>query len=118
MGLEDWPRRGEIYLANFDPAVGSEIQKTRPALILQNDLGNQHSPTTIVAAVTAAGKKLFPVQVPVSAGKGGLDRDSLIQLNQIRTLDKSRLIHKLGAVDESTMQAVEKALLISLGVII
>lgn len=120
MGLEPntvWPKRGEIYLVNFDPAVGSEIQKTRPAIILQNNFGNEFSETTIVAAITAAGKKSFPVQVEVSAGVGGLDRNSLIQLNQIRTMDKSRLMHRLGAVDKPIMRAVDKALLVSLGII-
>jgi len=111
------PKRGDVFLVDFDPTIGAEIQKTRPALILQNDIYNQYSATTIVAAITAAGKKSFPVQVEVSAGIGGLDRDSLIQLNQIRTMDKSRLIQKLGSVDKPTMQAVEKALLISFGMI-
>ena len=113
-----WPKRGEIYLVNFDPAVGSEIQKTRPAIILQNDLGNEYSATTIVAAITAAsGGHRYPTEVGIAHGQGGLDRDSLIVLNQLRTVDKSRLIHKLGSASKSTMQAVGAALLISLGVI-
>ncbi len=111
------PKRGDVFLVDFDPTIGAEIQKTRPALILQNDIYNQYSATTIVAAITAAGKKSFPVQVEVSAGGGGLDRNSLIQLNQIRTIDKSRLIHKLGQVDKSTMRKVDTALGISLGLI-
>lgn len=110
------PKRGEIYLANFDPAVGSEIQKIRPALILQNDLGNQYSMTTIVAAITGVtDKHRYPTEVEIARGEGGLDRNSLITLSQLRTLDMSRLIRKLGSVDASTMQAVDAALHISLG---
>src|SRR3990167_7799260 len=103
MGLRPktaWPKRGEIYLTNFDPAVGSEIQKTRPALILQNDICNQFSNITIVSAITATSNKhRYPMEVEIARGEGGLDRDSLIALSQIRTIDKSRLIHKLGSAD-------------------
>jgi mRNA interferase MazF len=112
-----FPKRGEIYLVPFDPAQDSEINKTRPALILQNDLGNQFSPITIVAALTSKiGSRRFPFQVFISAPDGGIDVDSIIQLNQIRTIDKQRLTRRLGVVRSETMAQVERAILISLGI--
>ena len=112
-----FPKRGDIYLVNFDPAQGSEIIKTRPALILQNDLGNQFSPITIVAALTSkVGHRRFPFQVFISAPEGGVDVDSIIQLNQIRTVDKQRLDRRLGTITRETMVRVERAILISLGI--
>jgi mRNA interferase MazF len=80
------PKRGELYLVNFDSTIGSEMQKTRPALIIQNDIANAHSPVTIVAAITTYnGGKLYPTEVEIEAPAGGLDRDSVILLNQVRT---------------------------------
>lgn len=112
-----FPKRGEIYLVPFDPAQGSEINKTRPALILQNNLGNQFSPITIVAALTSkTGSRRFPFQVFISAPEGGIEVDSIIQLNQIRTVDKQRLVRRLGAIQPETMIQVERAILISLGI--
>ncbi len=115
--IETFPKRGEIYLVPFDPAQGSEINKTRPALILQNNLGNQFSPITIVAALTSkTGHRRFPFQVFISAPEGGIEVDSIIQLNQIRTVDKQRLTRRLGVVSSETMILVERAILISLGI--
>ena len=111
------PRRGDVYLVNFDPAIGSEIQKTRPALIIQNDIANRHSSITIVAAITSQFKlPLRPIQVPLAAGEGGLNKDSVVLLNQIRSLDKQRLIHRLGTAKPATMQLVDRAVRISLAV--
>jgi len=112
------PQRGDVFLMNFDPTLGSEIQKTRPALILQNDIANQHSPVTIVAAITSFnGGKLYPTEVRIPALTGGLERDSIVLLNQLRTVDRERLIRKLGTLDEEHMETVNAALLISLGLV-
>src|ERR1700687_1234994 len=84
------PKRGELYFVSFDPTLGAEIQKTRPALILQNDVGNRYSPVTIVAAVTSNVLRRAPTSVFVRAPEGGLTVDSLVLLNQLRTVDKRR----------------------------
>lgn len=112
------PTRGEIYLVNFDPTVGAEIQKTRPALILQNDIANRHSPITVVAAITSQFEEpLYPTEVIVSMPEGGLSVDSVVLLNQIRSIDKRRLVRRLGAVRPDTMEQVDRALQISLGLL-
>ena len=88
------PKRGEVYIVNFDPTVGAEIQKTRPALILQNDIANRYSSITIVAALTSQrGERLYPTEVLIQRPEGGLEYDSVVLLNQIRTIDKVHLIH-------------------------
>lgn len=112
------PGRGEIYLVNFNPALGSEVKKTRPALILQNDVGNEYSPVTIVAAITSQiSKGIYPTNVFLKKSQSGLKEDSLVLLNQVRTIDKQRLIKRLGSLDKETMTRVERALLVSLGLI-
>ena len=111
------PKRGEVYLVAFDPALGAEIQKTRPALILQNDIGNQHSPVTIVAALTSNVLRRGPTSVLVNAPEGGLTVDSVILLNQVRTIDKSRLVKRLGVLRAATVEQVDQAILISLALI-
>jgi mRNA interferase MazF len=112
------PKRGEIYLANFEPTVGAEIRKTRPALVLQNDIANRHSPITIVAAVTSQFEEpLYPTEVLVKAPEGGLSVDSVVLLNQIRSIDRRRLVRRLGAIPLSTMEKVERSLQISLGLL-
>jgi mRNA interferase MazF len=112
------PRRGEVYLVNFDPTVGAEIKKTRPALILQNDIANRHSSITIVAAITSQfDEPLYPSEVLIRAPEGGLTVNSVVLLNQIRSLDKRRLIRRLGNVKTGTMEEVERALLVSLGMV-
>jgi mRNA interferase MazF len=114
-----FPRRGDIYLVEFDPARGHEIQKTRPAVVIQNDIGNQHSPVTIVAAITSRlSPKPYPVEVAISPTKAnGLLMQSAIQLGQIRSVDQRRLLKRLGAVDAGSMQRVDAALKISLGLV-
>ena len=109
-----FPRRGEIWLVNFNPARGSEQKGIRPALVIQNDIGNEVSPITIVAAISTS-VKIYPINVEVIASESGLDKDSVIKLNQIRTIDKSRLIKKLGKLDPSKMDVVKSALVLSLG---
>ena len=112
-------RRGDLYLVSFDPTIGHEIRKTRPALIIQNDFGNQYSPLTIAAAVTSKVSEVpFPVEVEVEPTKGnGLRVRSAVRLDQIRTIDQQRLIKRLGSVDPSTMHRVDEAIKISLGLV-
>ena len=112
------PARGEVYLVNFDPTLGSEIRKTRPALILQNDIANEHSPITIVAAITSKfDDTLYPTEVEISAGESGLKQDSVVLLNQIRSIDRQRLVRKLGKVEDLTLRKVDFSIKISLGLI-
>jgi len=113
------PRRGEVYLVNFDPTVGAEIKKIRPALILQNDIANRHSPITIVAVITSQfTEPLYPTEVLIRVPEGGLQVDSVALLNQIRSIDKQRLVRRLGVLKPSTMQHVGHAFLISVGMIV
>jgi mRNA interferase MazF len=114
-----FPRRGEIYLVSFDPTIGHEIQKTRPALIIQNDISNEHSPLTIVAAVSSQfADPPRPREVVIPAGpRTGLRNRSAVILNQIRSIDRARLKKRLGVVDGPTMRRVDEAIKISLGLI-
>lgn len=109
-----FPRRGEIWLVNFNPARGSEQKGMRPALVIQNDIGNEVSPITIVAAISTS-IKIYPINVKIKSHESGLDRDSAVKLNQILTIDKSRLIKKLGELDPAKMNEVRSALILSLG---
>ncbi len=112
------PRRGEVYLVNFDPTLGAEIQKTRPAMILQNDIANRHSPITMVAAITSKfDNTLYPTEVLIHPPEGGLTVASVVLLNQVRSIDKRRLVKRLGALKPATMRQVEQALLISFGIV-
>jgi mRNA interferase MazF len=112
-------KRDEFYLVSFDPTVGHEIRKTRPALIIQNDIGNRYSPLTIVAAVTSKLSLVtYPVEVVIEPSRtNGLDVRSAIRLDQVRTVDRQRLIKCLGVADVSTMAKVNQAIQISLGLI-
>jgi mRNA interferase MazF len=111
-------KRGEVWLANLDPVTGSEEGKTRPVLIIQNDVANEHSPVVIVAALTSAvSPKDYPTEALVRAGEAGVRKDSVILLNQIRTIDKRRLIQRWGALAPATMEKVDEALKISLGLV-
>ena len=113
-----FPKRGEIYLVNFDPTIGSEIQKTRPALILQNDISNQHSPITIVAAITSQFDiETYPTEVLINPPEGRLTTTSVVLLNQIRSIDKQRLVKRMGIVSDHLMEYVNNAIQISLGLI-
>lgn len=109
-------KRGEIYRASLDPVIGSEQGGIRPVLIVQNDMGNRHSPTVIVAAITSRMKKPgMPTHVPLSAAECGLKQDSVVLMEQVRTLEKTRLTKYLGAVPPATMRRVDEALRLSLG---
>ena len=97
-----FPKRGDVYLVSFDPTRGAEIRKTRPALILQNDIANEHSDVTIVAAITSQfDDRLYPTEVLIKATEGGLASNSVALLNQIRSIDKRRLIKRLGLISTS-----------------
>ena len=108
--------RGDLFSACLDPVVGSEQGGIRPVVIVQNDIGNQHSTTVIVAAVTTSAKKAgLPVHVPVSAAESGLKHDSVVLLEQVRTLEKSRLTKYLGCLSPEAMRRIDRALALSLG---
>jgi mRNA interferase MazF len=112
------PKRGEIYLVNFDLTIGAEIQKTRPALVIQNDIANRYSPITIVAAISSQfDESLYPTEIFVQPPEGGLSIPSVVLLNQIRSIDKRRLVRRLGVLAPTTMERVNRAILISLGVV-
>lgn len=103
---------------SFDPTIGAEIKKTRPALVLQNDIANRYSPITIVAAITSQfEERIYPTEVLIKAPEAGLTADSVALLNQIRSIDRRRLVRRLGAVRPATMTNVERALMISLGLV-
>jgi mRNA interferase MazF len=110
------PRRGEVYLVLFEPTVGAEIRKTRPALIIQNDIANRWSPVTIVAAISSRpDAPAYPADVCVDPPEGRLSVPSVVLLNQIRTIDRRRLVKRLGRLRPDTMKQVNRALQISLG---
>ena len=109
-------KRGDIYYADLSPVVGSEQGGMRPVLIIQNDVGNRYSPTVIAAAITSRmGKTRLPTHIDVYADKVGLSKDSVILLEQVRTLDKKRLGEKMGHLDDEMMTAVNNAIAVSFG---
>lgn len=112
-------RRGEIYLVSLDPTVGHEMKKTRPALVIQNDIGNRYSPVTIVAAITSKVSPVpYPVEVVLDPSKAnGLETKSAIRLDQVRTVDHLRLIKRLGEAEARAMAKVDEAIKISLGLV-
>ncbi|WP_142506469.1 type II toxin-antitoxin system PemK/MazF family toxin [Melghirimyces algeriensis] len=111
-------KRGDVYFADLSPVVGSEQGGVRPVLVIQNNIGNRFSPTVIIAAITAQIQKAkLPTHVEIDAKDYGFDRDSVILLEQIRTIDKQRLTDKITHLDEEMMARVNEALNISLGLI-
>ncbi|GIW49807.1 MAG: endoribonuclease EndoA [Anoxybacillus sp.] len=109
---------GDVYFADLSPVVGSEQGGVRPVLVIQNDIGNRFSPTVIVAAITAQIQKAkLPTHVEIDAKRYGFERDSVILLEQIRTIDKQRLTDKITHLDDEMMDKVDEALQISLGLI-
>ncbi len=109
-------KRGDIYYADLSPVVGSEQGGTRPVLIIQNDVGNKFSPTVIAAAITSkTDKSKLPTHIDVYAEHYGLSRDSVILLEQIRTIDKKRLKEKMGHLDDDVMNRVNNAITVSFG---
>ena len=109
-------KRGDIYYADLSPVIGSEQGGLRPVLIVQNDIGNRYSPTVIAAAITSRmSKAKLPTHIDIFAGEVGLAKDSVILLEQIRTLDKKRLKEKMGHLDDAVMNHVNTAIAISFG---
>ncbi len=109
-------RRGDIYYADLSPVVGSEQGGMRPVLIVQNDVGNRYSPTVIAAAITSqTGKARLPTHISLGGRSCGLTRDSVILLEQIRTIDKQRLRERMGKVDDELMNRVDNAIAVSFG---
>ena len=109
-------RRGDIYYADLSPVVGSEQGGVRPVLIIQNDTGNRYSPTVIAAAITSqTNKAKLPTHIAISAPEHGLPRESVVLLEQVRTLDKRRLRERMGRLDDAAMTAVDNALAVSFG---
>lgn len=112
-------KRGYLYYADLSPVVGSEQGGVRPVLIIQNDIGNKYSPTVIVAAITSQiNKAKLPTHIEISANEYGLNKDSVILLEQIRTIDKKRLREKIGCLDKNMMVKVDNSLQISLGLFV
>ncbi len=111
-------KRGDIYYADLSPVVGSEQGGVRPVLIIQNDVGNKYSPTVIAAAITSRmGKTKLPTHIEVYATRAGLARDSVVLLEQLRTLDKRRLKEKMGHLDGGVMSEIDTAIAVSLGLL-
>ena len=109
-------KRGDIYYADLSPVVGSEQGGIRPVLVIQNDIGNKYSPTVIAAAITSQiNKAKMPTHIELAAKDYGLNKDSVILLEQIRTIDKRRLREKIGRIDDGLMASVNHALSISFG---
>lgn len=109
-------RRGDIFYAELSPVVGSEQGGVRPVLIIQNDTGNRHSPTVIAAAITSQiNKAKLPTHIELSSGTYGLPRDSVVLLEQVRTLDKRRLREKMGRIDGNLMEKIDAAIAVSFG---
>ena len=109
--------RGDIFSVDFEPVRGAEQGKVRPALVIQNDIGNRYSPTIIVAAITTGNYSRFDINILIQAPEGGLANDSIILLNQIRTIDRTRLGRHWGRVSAQTMEQVDAAIKISLGLV-
>jgi len=116
-GIIDPLLRGDVYLVNLDPIVGNEIGKARPAVIIQNDIGNKFSPITIIAPIASTKEitKPLPIMISLQKGEGGLKEESYVDCGQIRTIDKDkRLITKIGSLNKIKMLEVDKALIISI----
>jgi mRNA interferase MazF len=108
-------RRGDVVLVNLDPVIGKEQGRTRPAVVVQNDIGNEHSPTTIIAPITSkVYEKEFPTNVLLKKEGSCLPKDSTVLLNQLRTIDQSRIIKRLGSLDAEAMRRVSESIKASL----
>ena len=111
--MKPFPRRGEIRLVNWNPARGSEQAGKRPALVIQNDIGNEHAPTTIVAALSTT-IRIYPMNVLIEPPQEGLTKPSIIKTGQILTVSKDRLEKRLGQMEDKKMEEVDRALRLSL----
>ncbi|MFB6216593.1 MAG: type II toxin-antitoxin system PemK/MazF family toxin [Candidatus Nanohaloarchaea archaeon] len=114
--MSNYPERGEVYIVDLDPTKGSEQGKERPGIVLQNNTGNKYSPTTILAPITSSYEEPYPVNVEIKSENSCLDKDSVVLLNQLRTVSaKHRLKNNIGRLSERNMDRVEEAIRISLG---
>ena len=111
--MKGFPKRGEVWLMNWNPARGSEQAGRRPALVIQNDIGNEKAPTTIVAAISSS-VKVYPMNVQINPPEGGLDLPSIIKTNQILTISKARLEKQIGRLSRDSMDDVDRAIKLSL----
>jgi mRNA interferase MazF len=109
-------KKGEIYFANLDPVIGSEISKTRPVLIVSNDINNEFSQTISILPITSSIGKIYPFEVFIDKAESNLENNSKIKANQIRTIDKIRLIKYIGTISKKKLNDVENAILIHLGI--
>jgi mRNA interferase MazF len=109
-------KRGEIWLANLDPTIGSEIQKTRPVLIVSNNINNQHNNTVTILPITSSTRKVFLFEVFISKGTAHLPKDSKIKAEQIRTIDKQRIILKIGLLPDNLLSLVDSAIKLHLAI--
>lgn len=114
--MKDFPKRGEVWLVNWNPAKGSEQAGRRPALVIQNDIGNEKASTTIVAAISSS-LKIFPMNVKFEPPEGGLDSPSIVKTSQILTVDKKRLERRIGRLSKEKMEEVNEAIKLSLDLI-
>lgn len=103
-------KRGDVYLVNLDPVIGSEVGKIRPVVVLQNDLANQSSATVTVIPISSKTERVFPFQVRLPAGEGGLDREGKALCEQIRTLSRQRLVQRLGTLPPTRLEEIRRAL--------
>ncbi len=110
-------KKGDLYFADLSPVVGSEQGGVRPVLVVQNDVGNRYSPTIIVAAITSQTKAELPTHVKLEAADGGLSKNSVVLLEQLRTIDKKRLKEHIGCLSQAQMPGVDQALSVSLGIV-
>ena len=111
--MKNFPKRGEVWIVNWNPARGSEQAGKRPALIIQNDIGNEKAPTTIVAAISSV-VKIYPMNVEIRHPEGGLKRSSIVKTSQILTVSKQRLEKRLGSLSTNKMNEVDRAIKLSL----
>ena len=109
-------KKGDLYFADLSPVVGSEQGGVRPVLVVQNNVGNKYSPTIIVAAITSQTKANLPTHVALEAAEGGLSKNSVVLLEQLRTIDKRRLKEHIGTLSEKQLPTVDRALSVSLGI--
>ncbi len=114
--MSNYPKRGDIYWANLDPTIGSEIAKTRPVLIVSNNINNQYAATISILPITSNTSKIYPYEVLVNPAESGLKNESKVKANQIRTIDKRRIGKKLGALAWDKMQEINQAILIHLAI--
>ena len=112
----DYPKRGEIHIVNLDPTIGAEIKKTRPEVVISNDINNKFSATITVLPVTDKGKRTYPFEVNLPVEQTGLKKESKVKCQQIRTVDKRRLVKIFGTVGLDILQKIEQGLMIHLGI--